>query len=552
MNTFSHSSRFFDGVRKMRGKLDLQYSRFNMSTQLEGNCLFDIFNQISMLDLSSVKFYSTSNDIEKHIKHLLQCKTQPDQTRNGELLLHLNLRYLNLQRLPDCITNDRFPGLKQLDLSNNNIRSIDFSTFLKLSFIALAYNPIELRNISWNGNDRKYESVNLRSTLQIQTPNLMPHIKELFKITTNFDYSENCRNTSNNLTNFSMENDFSSVSLNLSQTNLYSFDIKDISRFDDLQRLDISSNYLTELNLEKQSKLTYLDCSNQKLKTLIINRDFLKLIQLKCSNNSLKTIENFSLSSHKNLQFIDLSFNQIESIENLFSNLNSRYLHTINLQSNSITQLSSKVFHSKLISLYSINLSWNKINLIKTNTFQSPNLQLLDLTGNPLKTIEAKFLFAPSLRLFYIVDNTRQLIDRCAQSTIKDNLLLTYISWFEQNGTYMKNTQKEKSEQIQMDKCLSRYTSRSKVKWMKINDQHHLKHLSLYITMAAVIVGIILGMIYLYKKKKFNFLTSLQRYRPLDRNSLMGNTDDVNHHQREDDEIVMNLDEPPFNTIHRS
>ena len=46
-NTFSHSSRLFDGVRNINGKLDLQYSHFNMSTQLKGNCLFDLFNNIT-------------------------------------------------------------------------------------------------------------------------------------------------------------------------------------------------------------------------------------------------------------------------------------------------------------------------------------------------------------------------------------------------------------------------------------------------------------------------------------------------------------------------
>jgi hypothetical protein len=112
-------------------------------------------------------------------------------------------------------------------------------------------------------------------------------------------------------------------------------------------------------------------------------------------------------------------------------------------------------------------------------------------------------------------------------------------------------TELERSEQIQFDKCLRQYISRSKVKWIKFNDEFHFKHLSLYITMTAICIGIILGIIYMYKKNKFEFLTNLKRYRPLDSNHSIENTDEFNHYEREDDEIVMNLNESPFNRSDR-
>jgi len=522
-----------------------------MSTQLEGNCLFDLFQNITTLDLSYVQFNSIVNDPDIHLKHLLKCKTNTNNIRHGKQLIELYLRQLNLQHLPEWFTSDYFPQLTRLDLSNNYISLIDFRVFPKLTSISLAYNPIELSNIIWCSN-LTYQSINLRSTIQNRTFNLLTRVKNLFRLTTNIDYSENTGNILYNLTKFPISIDFSSeVSLNLSQTNIYSFDIQDISRFDDLSRLDLSSNYLIKLNLEKQSKLSYLDCSNQNLETLILNKENTQLIELKCSNNSLKTIENFSLFKYENFQSIDLSYNQIKSLENFFSNVTSRYLHTINFQSNLIEKISSKIFHKNFLSLYSIDLSWNKIHSIEQYAFQSPNLQILDLTGNPLKSIELNFLFTSSLRLFYIVNTTEQFINRCAQTTTNDNLLFTYITWFKQNGTYMKDTQLDRSQQIQLDKCLLPYQSRSKVKWMKFNNEHPIKHLSLYITMMAITIGIILGGIYLYKNNQLNFLTNLQRYRPLDRNSSGENTEDINHHQYEDDEIVMNLNERPFKTMNR-
>ncbi|CAF0730616.1 unnamed protein product [Rotaria sp. Silwood1] len=546
-NVFSHSSRLFDGVRTITGKLDLQYSRFNMNRQVEGNCLFDLFKSITILDLSFVQFDSVSNDIDNYISHLLKCKTQPNKVRHGEQIISLYLRQLNLDYLPEWFNNERFPNLKELDLSFNNINLIDIQTFTTLTSISLAYNPIEFEKITFRKN-HIYESINLRSTTQNRILNLQNQLESLFKLATNIDYSENNGIISNNITKFSIDIDFSNeISLNLSKTNIYSFDIQDISKLDDLNRLDISFNYLIELNLQKQTKLTYLDCSNQFIKTLLLNKDYSNLIELKCSNNSLKILENFSFLNHKNLKLIDLSFNSIGSLENLFSNLNSQYLHTINLKSNLIKQITTNLFHKKLISLYYVDLSSNKINLIQKYSFQSPNLQILDLTNNPLKYIEMKFLFTSSLHLFYIINNTQELIDRCAHSTSNDNLLLTYITWFEQNGTYMKNTQVEKSQQIRFDKCLRRYISRSKVKWIKINNIYHVKHLSFYVTTAAITIGIILGVIYLYRTNKMAFFTNLQRYRPLDGHSLVENTDDISHHEHEDDEIIMNLNEVPFN-----
>jgi len=523
-----------------------------MSTHSTGNCLFDLFTRITILDLSFVQFDSNSNDTEPHLAHFIRCKTSANKVRQGEQLVQLYLRQLNLQYLPEWFTNDRFPLLTHLDLSHNQIRSINFQPFRTLRSISLAYNPIEIGEIQWRPDDI-YQSINLRSTIVNQTLNITTIVEYLFRYSTNIDYSENSGLISSNLRKFSTGNDFSKeVSLNLSKTNLYSFEIQDISIFDDLYRLDLSSNYLTELNLDKQSKLAYLDCSNQKLNKLILNKDSSNLIQIKCSNNSLKTIENLLISKHEYIKFIDLSYNSMETLENLFSNLTNRYLQIVNLKSNLIKKISSNLFNEKLLSLYSIDLSWNQINLIEKSSFQSPNLQILDLTGNPLKSIESKFLFTSSLRLFYIINNTQQLITRCAQSKSNDNLLLTYITWFEQNGTYMRNTQQEKSEQIQLDKCLTRYTSRSKVKWTKFNEKYQFKYLSLYITLAAISMGIILGGIYLYKKNQMNFFRHFQRYRLLERNNLIEYTDGFSHHQREDDEIVMNLDEPPFNAINRS
>jgi len=533
INTFSNTSHLFDGVQNIARKLDLQNSRFRMSPQQEGNCLFNIFQQIQTLDLSSIQFDSNSSDIEINLGYLLKCETQ-----SNEQLLYLYLRQLKLERLPKWFTNDRFPLLRQLDLSNNNFYSIDLNTFLNLHHISLAYNPIEINKIIWRA-DTIYESINLRSTIRNRTFSLSHRLNNLLKLTTNIDYSENERNIPSNLTNISIGIDFpiSQFSLNISRTNIHFFQVN----FNDLRRLDISFNSLIELNLDEQKKLNYLDCSNQYLKKLKFNKELSELNEFKCSNNSLKIIENFSLLKIEQLKLIDLSNNLIDSLENLFSNLNSRFLRSINLKSNLIEIIPSNIFHQKLVSLYEINLSWNRIHTIKTDAFQAPNLQILDLTGNSLKNIEPKAILTASLRLFYISNNTQELTDRCMQSKSYDNLLLIYVNWFENNGSLMKN------DQIKLDKCLTRYLNQTKINWMIKKGKHVFRYYFLFIIIGIGLIGILFGGVHIYRKNRLTLFARFQRYKQLNRNSLVENPGEIGQHQNEDDEIVMNLQEPPFN-----
>lgn len=497
------------------------------------------------MDLSFVQFLPISKQTEGPLTRLLQCR--------GEQLLYLSLRQLNLQHLPGLFNNARFPFLRKLDLSDNQIRSIDLNALTNLRSLSMARNPIDLQSIVWC-RSVVYDALDLSSTVQNRSYNLTRRLKNLFRLSTNIDYSDNRGDESFVINKFPIPLDFSSseFALNLSRNNITSFKLTDFSPLDNLHRLDLSDNRLTQLNLEEQSKLTHLRCSNQNLTSLTLSKYNSRLVTINCSRNSLKTIDNFAAMPDRSLKSIDFSSNLIEKIDDLLANLTSRYLQTIYLQWNRIRKVSTNLFHLKLVSLYSIDLSHNRIETIEARAFQAPNLQMLDLTGNPLKRIASNFLVAPAMRLLFLVDQTQDLIDRCAQSDTDDTLLLTYINWFEQNGSYMKNAQPERSAQIQSDQCLRRYTSRSKVKWSKVIDQKPVKHLSLYIIMAAISVGIVLAVIHLYRKNKWALLTGLQRYRPLDRNGLVENIDNVNRQPDEDEEIAMNLNEPPFNTIHRA
>lgn len=461
---------------------------------------------------------------------LLNCTGKVEDMFHGSQLVNLYLRQLKLQSLPTWFTAKHFPLLKRLDLSNNNIKKIALDAFSNLKHISLAYNPIELNNMVWRSNTI-YESINLRSTIVNKTFDVSRRLKILFKLSKNIDYSENEGNTPMNVTNIRMNIDFETLefSLNVSRTNLYTFQIN----FDDIRRLDVSSNSLTELYLDKQKKLNYLDCSNQYLNKLRLSTELSDLSILKCSNNSLTTIENFSALRNDQLELIDLSSNSIDKLENLFLNITSRFLHTINLKFNLIKIIPSSIFHRQLISLYEINLSWNKIYIIKKNAFQSPNLQILDLTGNPLKTIESRAIFTSSLRLFFIVNDTQQLIDRCKRSKSFDNTLIMYVNWYKQNGTLMKQNP------IDFDKCLGRYINVTRTDILVQQTKHTLKFYSLYLVICIVSGGVLLSGVHYYRKHRPTLFKRFQRYKRL-------NKDQQDQNHLEDDDIMMSMQEPPF------
>lgn len=255
----------------------------------------------------------------------------------------------------------------------------------------------------------------------------------------------------------------------------------------------------------------------------------------------METITNFSSLQTPELRLIDLSNNHIDSLEKLFFSLNSRVLRAIYLQSNRIKIVQANIFHKRLISLYEINLAWNQIHTIEDDAFQAPNLQILDLRGNPLINIEPNAILTTSLRLFYIFNNTQQLADRCKQSNSSNILLPLYVNWFEQNGSLMN------SNEIHLDKCSRRYSNTKTINWIKKKGKHVVQYYSLYTTIGICIIGIFFGGIYMYRKKKFTFIPRFQHYKKLDRNSLVENAVEMDQHYDEDEMIVMNMKEPPFN-----
>ena len=536
--TFDSSSQLFNDVKEISGKLDLQNSRFQLNIESNDMCIFNIFQSITKLDFSNIQFEISSNDIDiySNLARLLECKTSSNQNQ----LHDLYLRFLKLQRLPSWLTNEQFPELRHLDLSNNFFYSIDIQAYQNLMHISLAYNPIEFDQIRWR-NETIYGSIDLRSTVRYSTFNLTDHLITLFKLTRNVDYSENQGENRVNITQIPIGVDSSeskTFDLNISRTNIMSFNIE----ADDILRLDLSSNYLTQLNLSKQNQLKYLDCSNQSLQTLTLSPGSSQLKILRCSNNNLTTIENFHSIKKEYFEIIDLSYNSIISLEDFFANFEGENLRQINLRSNFIRLVRENMFPDKLINLIEIDLSYNRIWKIEKYAFQAPNLQILDLTGNLLTLIEPYAIFTSSLRYFSIVNTSQTLTDRCLQTDSTDYLLSMYLEWYIQNGTLMK------PNSIEFNKCLNRYVPKSKTDRFTKKTKQVFGGYAISIIGSACLILILLTGLYYYRKNTLPLLGMFQRYKMIDQLNLTENEEQMSRHPPEDEETVIDVFELSDNT----
>lgn len=129
-----------------------------------------------------------------------------------------------------------------------------------------------------------------------------------------------------------------------------------------------------------------LDLSNNRISSLtgLPSPEIIKYLQL--SNNNIIKIEEKPLQFCKALTFLDMSFNTVQKIENLFY---LHHLHTLNLSHNEISIVENLEGNANLKQLL---LSDNKIHSIFIRS-PLPRLVVLDLNGNKLKRLTGMTAF---------------------------------------------------------------------------------------------------------------------------------------------------------------
>ena len=190
----------------------------------------------------------------------------------------------------------------------------------------------------------------------------------------------------------------------------------DLSKNTELKTLSISSNSLTKLDLSKNTKLTSLDCRSNKLTSLNLSQQT-QLSHLECQKNSLTSLD---LSKNTQLDWLDCSYNSLTSL-NLSANTK---LGDLVCSNNKLTSLDV----SKNVLLASIDCSDNQ--LTGLNTSGNTNLMALLCRNNKITSLN----LSNNKRLVQVLCGKNALKTLEIPNGVNSNYGLEYLEYENQTG----------------------------------------------------------------------------------------------------------------------
>jgi len=190
-------------------------------------------------------------------------------------------------------------------------------------------------------------------------------------------------------------------------------DISEISYFTNLEHLDLTSNNLTNINVDQNLNLTYLNINSNQVTNLNVSQNA-SLQYLECYSNP---ISNINLSQNPLLKELNCGNCQLTSL-NLSNNSN---LYDLFIPNNSLTNINItnlvylKYFNCSNNNLTSLNINNNLLleSLLYANN-QLPNLNISHLTNlvtlNCINTNTTLLDLSPFLNLSNLDCSQNQLI----------------------------------------------------------------------------------------------------------------------------------------------
>jgi Leucine-rich repeat (LRR) protein len=361
----------------------------NTSSEFIQQFRFGLFRDLNHIDLRSNKINkeTLSNLKSNFLKYLfLSCTNfeHPISILNSfKDLLFIDLSH-NLPIFDDLFMRYSVK-LKKIYLRNTNISELQndmfrFSLFPSLELVDLSCNKIKFIKSEYFRNNIDLTSLNLsyNAIMSIEPYSFLPGVYTNYLL---FDLSYN---------------ELKSLSENIfSRKNLF---IADFLVNNNLLEGQIAIKQKNIFNYNKMTSIPNIYSLNRNAKVIGIR------------NNRIKSILNTTFN-HKaeSLEVLDLSYNQLELIENgSFYFLNK--LKHLDLAVNNLSYLEDEIF-LPLYGLKYLNLSLNYLQLIQRKLFQSMNkLETLDLGHNPLKIIEDNsFSNLVILKILNIYSNTNVL-----------------------------------------------------------------------------------------------------------------------------------------------
>jgi enterochelin esterase-like enzyme len=266
-------------------------------------------------------------------------------------LKNLNCSFNSISQI-DLSANS---GIEVLDVSENQLTSLDVSGLPKLSLLNTFFNPITelkldknpllsnlycvsnhldsldlranniLKQINCNANQLKW--IALPADSMLQTLNIFDNLLDTLVLDSVPNiYDLKC--SKNKLK-------YLRLSDNPGLFQLYAYDNQlgelDLSACPQLYQLECSSNRITRLIFGQNNKLEYMNCSGNLLDSLNCSH-FPNLVTLSCSQNNLSSLD---ISGNPKLEMISCYSNKLESLD-VSQNLK---MYSINCDTNSIETL---------------------------------------------------------------------------------------------------------------------------------------------------------------------------------------------------------------------
>lgn len=227
-----------------------------------------------------------------------------------------NRRYLYLQNkhISDLKGIEYFTALKRLDVSRNDIGSMDISRNINLIYLTCYENQLTELDVSNITNLRSlYCGDNQLTSLDVSNNTALSDFRCGGNQLTSLDVSNNtalndldCND--NLLTSIDVRNNTALKTLDCGENQLSSLDL---SRNPDLTSLACDNNQLTTLNVSDKPELNSLFCHHNQLTSLDVSRNT-KLDYLHCGMNQLSSLD---VSRNTELRIFSCGWNQLTSLD---------------------------------------------------------------------------------------------------------------------------------------------------------------------------------------------------------------------------------------------
>ena len=341
---------------------------------------YNIIDRVSRIQYPKLRFLNLEKNLIKNISNVFNLLTS---------LQVLNLAENKIDRLPSGVFR-AMTNLLQVNLEKNKIRKLEPGVFenaylTKVNISSNLLTEIEAQSFS---NLEILEVVDLSdnriSTIENGAFDTIPHLKKLFL--------QKNRLNSYKGDIYSGENAELEV-LDLSDNEMTYLYPESFEFHPQLKWVSFAKNrfaFFPTQFIKSLQQLEYLNLEKNQIKSLEDN-DFANLPnlrRLKLSMNEIESISETAFQNSSQLQFIDISFNNISELKNdLFNGILRLQL---NAGHNNLTSIPDKLFEKrKVFRLESLDLSHNQFSEIPVNVLKNQynTLETLKISHNNIKVI---------------------------------------------------------------------------------------------------------------------------------------------------------------------